>query len=170
MHFSRFYGVAASWQPCNVAWPKKYETYQKVTLIYVVSQHINTFIIICTRSMYYALWLETWYSYFPWKPLLKIFITFAFICVPLSQKKYHLRLKNLVFYEIILVKVVNPFWNITITIVIRLSNYNGNTTYCRNYGKWSKKRIFRWVLYSLCLRIDVWRCIPCFRKILGPPV
>ena len=71
MHFSRFYGVAASWQPCNVTWTKKYETYQKVTLIYVVSQHINTFIIICTRSMYYALWLETWCSYFTWKPLIK---------------------------------------------------------------------------------------------------
>ena len=63
--------MAASWQPCNVAWPKKYETYQKVTLIYVVSQHINTFVIICTQSMYYALGLETWYSYFPWKSLLK---------------------------------------------------------------------------------------------------
>ena len=50
-----------------------------------------------------------------------------------------------------------------ISIVIRLSNYNGNTTYSRNYVKWSKKRIFRWVLYSLCLRIDVRRCMPCFR-------
>ena len=96
MHFSRFYGVAASWQPCNVTWPKKYETYQKVTLIYVVSQHINTFIIICTRSMYYALWLETWYSYFPWKPLLNQNLPYFVHCCPFLSniffsKKYNFR-------------------------------------------------------------------------------
>ena len=57
-----------------------------------------------------------------------------------------------------------------ISIVITETNYNGNTTYCRIYGKWSEKRIFRWVLYGKYFRIDVWRCIPCFRKIPGHPI
>ena len=49
-------------------------------------------------------------------------------------------------------------------------NYNGNMTYRRIYGKWRKKRIFRWVLYGLCSRIDAWRCISCIIIILGPPI
>ena len=51
-----------------------------------------------------------------------------------------------------------------------IETYNGNMTYHRMYGKWSKKRIFRWVLYGLCFRIDVWRCISLLRINLGPPI